>query len=59
MVDAAPLTVPPPAVTATVKVLPLAGLELPSLSFSVTVNAMGIDAPTGAVVGGAVLMVTA
>ena len=58
VVDAAPLIVPPPAVTAAVKLLLLAGLVVPSLSFSVTVNAMRIEVPTSAVAGGAVLINT-
>ena len=58
VVDAAPLTEPPPAVTVTVKLLPLAGVELLSLSFWMTVNVMSSELPTWALVGAAVLRVT-
>src|SRR5512140_462592 len=54
VVDAAPLTVPPPAVTATVMLLPPAGRELPSLSIAVTVNTRRIGEPADIVVGGGV-----
>ena len=56
--DVEPFTAPPPAVTVTVKLLPLAGVVVPSLFLAEIVNATGMDAPTCADDGGALVTTT-